>query len=142
MITLSNEQVIRLHRKIIETSGGDAGIRDAALLESALVSPLQTFEGADLYPTTPEKIARITYSLVSNHPFVDGNKRIGTFVLILLLELNNIDIVFSDDEVIHIGMSLATGEMNYDELLDILLKKILIRAKPSNWVSETTGTYG
>ncbi len=74
MIRLSNEKVLLLHRLITEKTGGDPNIRDIALLESALESAFATFDGVELYPTKQEKGARIGYSLISNHAFVDGNK--------------------------------------------------------------------
>jgi len=77
MTVLNKEQVKNLHRVLIDQTGGADGIRDEGLLESALFSPFQTFEGKELYSSTAAKIARIAYSLVNNHPFVDGNKRIG-----------------------------------------------------------------
>ena len=88
MITLTNEQVKRLHKKLLDATGGLDGLRDEAMLESALSASFQTFDGLELYPSTAEKISRIAYGLVRNHPFVDGNKRIGTYVMAILLELN------------------------------------------------------
>lgn len=88
MITLDKEQIKRLHKKLIDATGGLDGLRDEAMLESALSAAFQTFDGRELYPSTTSKIARIAYSLVCNHPFVDGNKRIGTYVMLMLLELN------------------------------------------------------
>ena len=68
------------------------------------------------------KIARIAYSLVANHPFIDGHKRIGTYVLLVLLELNHFDIDLSDAEIIEIGLGMANGSMDDKQLLDHLLK--------------------
>jgi len=122
MITLSKEQVKQLYVKMIEATGGSYGIRNEALLDSALAAPFQTFDNVELYPSAVAKIARITYSLVCNHPFVDGNKRIGTFVMLVLLELNHIEADFSDADIIRIGMELAAGKMDYQQLLDLILK--------------------
>ena len=121
MITLSKEQVKRLHSKMIKATGGPDGIRDEGLLDSALSAPLQTFDGIELYTSIIAKIARIAYSLVCNHPFVDGNKRIGTYVMLVLLELNHIEVDFSDNDVIRIGLELAAGKMNYPKLLELIL---------------------
>jgi death-on-curing protein len=123
MITLNNEQVKRLHKKLLAETGGLDGIRDEALLDSALAAPFQTFDGVDLYSSTAAKIAHIAYSLVRNHPFVDGNKRIGTYVMLILLELNNIQADFTDDDIICIGLELAQGNMNDKQLLDIILER-------------------
>ena len=124
MITLTHEQIKRLHKKMINASGGPDGIRDEALLDSALSAAFQTFDGIELYPSTIVKIARITYGLVCNHPFIDGNKRIGIYVMLVLLELNRIETDFSDEDVIHIGLELASGNMNDKQLLDFILKHI------------------
>ena len=122
MIMLSREQIKRLHIKMVKSTGGLDGIRDEALLDSALSAAFQTFDGIELYPSTAAKIARIAYGLVCNHPFIDGNKRIGTFVMMVLLDLNHIETVFSDDNVIRIGLELASGNMDDKRLLEIILE--------------------
>ena len=142
MITLSIEQVIRLHRRLIEDTGGEDGIRDEALLESALICPLQTFDGEDLYPSTPEKIAGIAFSLISNHPFVDGNKRIGTCVMLILLELNQIAADFDDDEIINIGIGVASGRINCAQLLGLIERRIFTQSRTGFWLSEEQYSYG
>jgi death-on-curing protein len=97
-------------------------MRDENLLESALSNPFQIFDGIELYPSTAAKTARIAYGLVCNHPFVDGNKRIGTYVMLVLLELNRIEADFSDDNVIRISLELADGSMSDRQLLDLILE--------------------
>ena len=92
------------------------------MLDSALSVAFQTFGGVELYPSAAAKIARIAYGLVCNHPFVDGNKRIGTYVMMILLDLNHIDADFTDDDVIRIGLELADGKMSDKQLLDIILE--------------------
>jgi death-on-curing protein len=124
MITLNLEQVKRLHKKMVAATGGLDGIRDESMLDSALSVAFQTFDGIELYPSTTAKIARIAYGLVCNHPFVDGNKRIGTYVMMVLLELNQIEVNFTDDDVIRIGLELANGEMNDKQLLDLILERL------------------
>jgi len=79
----------------------------------------------ELYPSTIAKIARIAYSLVCNHPFVDGNKRIGVYVMLVLLELNHIETEFSDDDVILIGLELADGKMDYDRLVKLIMERVI-----------------
>ncbi len=122
MIKFSTEKVLLLHKLITEETGGDPSIRDIQLLESALEAAFQTFDGKDLYPTKEEKGARLGYTLISNHAFVDGNKRIGMYVLMTFLETNGIKIRPSNDEVARVGISVATGDMKYEELLDWILK--------------------
>ena len=117
MIRFSREKVLLLHQLVIEETGGAADVRDLDLLDSALASAFQTFDGKELYPTKEEKAARIGYSLISNHAFVDGNKRIGMYVLLTFLETNGIRLHPSVDEVARIGFAVARGEMDYDGLL-------------------------
>ena len=116
MIKFSREKVLLLHKLIAEETGGDANVRDIALLESALESAFQTFDGKELYPTKEEKAARIAYALIANHAFVDGNKRIGMYVLLTFLEVNGIRIYPSVDEVVRVGLAVASGEMKYEQL--------------------------
>ena len=120
MIKFSQEKVLLLHKLITEETGGDPNIRDFDfdLLDSALESAFQTFDGAELYPTKEEKGARIGYALISNHAFVDGNKRIGMYVLLTFLEVNGIRIHPTVDDVVRVGLAVASGEMKYDELLE------------------------
>lgn len=118
MIKFSREKVLLLHQIISQATGGDSNLRDINLLDSALESAFLSFDGADLYPTKEEKAAKLGYSLISNHAFVDGNKRIGMYVLLTFLETNGIKIRPSNDEVARVGLAVAAGEMNYEELLD------------------------
>ena len=122
MIILSKKQVVKLHRKLLDKTGGLDEVRDEGLLESALASAFHTFDGAELYPSTVAKISRIAFSLISNHPFVDGNKRIGTYVMLVLLELNNISVDFTDDDIIRIGLGIANDTMSDLELLNLILE--------------------
>ena len=121
MIKFSQEKVLLLHKLITEETGGDPNIRDLALLDSALESAFQTFDGQELYPTKEKKGARIGYALISNHAFVDGNKRIGMYVLLTFLEVNGIRIYPSEEEVVRVGLEVASGKMEYAELLEWIL---------------------
>lgn len=107
MIKLTKEQVISMHSSLIGATGGTDGVRDEGLLESALESAFQIFGGIDIYPSLIQKAARIAYSLVSNHPFVDGNKRIGIHVMLVFLALNGIEISCTQNELVTIGLLLA-----------------------------------
>ena len=122
MIKFSQEKILLLHKLITEETGGDPNIRDLALLDSALESAFQTFDGQELYPTKEEKGARIGYALISNHAFVDGNKRIGMYVLLTFLEVNGIRIYPSEEEVVRVGLAVASGEMKYEEILEWILE--------------------
>ena len=118
MIKFSQERVLLLHKLITAETGGDPNVRDIALLNSALESAFQTFDGQELYPTKEEKGARIGYALISNHAFVDGNKRIGMYVLLTFLETNGIKIHPTVDDVARVGLAVAAGEMQYEDLLE------------------------
>ena len=122
MIKFSKEKVLLLHKLITEETGGDPNVRDIALLDSALESAFQTFDGMELYPSKEEKAARIGYALISNHAFVDGNKRIGMYVLLTFLETNGIRIHPTVDDVARVGLAVASGQMKYDELLEWILE--------------------
>ena len=117
MKTLSKEQVLRLHNALLETFGGTAGVRDDGLLESALNAPFATFGGQYLYPSIQAKAAQLGFGLVCNHPFVDGNKRIGMYVMLTFLEVNGIHMECTNEEVVEAGLSVASGTMDYDSLL-------------------------
>ena len=117
MIKFSEEKVLLLHKLISEETGGDPNIRDIALLNSALESAFATFGGEDLYPTKQEKGARLGFSLIANHAFVDGNKRIGMFVLLTFLEVNGVKLRPTNAEVARVGLAVAAGERKYEELL-------------------------
>ncbi|MBQ1260827.1 MAG: type II toxin-antitoxin system death-on-curing family toxin [Clostridia bacterium] len=122
MIKFSQDKVLLLHRLITEATGGDPNVRDTDLLNSALESAFATFDGEELYPTKEEKGARLAYALISNHAFVDGNKRIGMYVLLTFLEVNGIKIRPSNEEVARVGLAVAAGEMKYEQLLDWILE--------------------
>ena len=109
MKLLTLDQIIILHEKLIIQTGGSVGIRDKGLIESARLRAMATFDGVDLYKTNEEKIAIMTHSLISNHGFVDGNKRIGIAVMLMLTRMNQITIVFSQDELILLGLNIANG---------------------------------
>ena len=121
MIRFSEEKVKLLYQLMVEATGGTFGIRDKNLLNSALKGIFQTFDGKDLYPSKEEKGAMLGYSLISNHAFVDGNKRIGVYVMLTFLEVNGIRIDCSDEELITLGLGLAAGEIGYEGLLDWIL---------------------
>ena len=108
---LSLEQLLRLQRQIIEQSGGAHGLRDQAGLESALAQSGMSFGGADLYPDVIAKAAALGFSLICNHPFVDGNKRIGHAAMEICLLLNGLEIQADVDEQERVILAVAAGEM-------------------------------
>lgn len=117
MIKFSREKVLLLHKLIAEETGGGIGVRDEALLDSALEAAFAGFGDKEFYPTKEEKAARLGYALISNHAFVDGNKRIGMYVMLTFLEVNGIYMSCTNDEVVEMGLGLADGSIGYDALL-------------------------
>lgn len=95
MICLTKNQILLLHNQLIMETGGLAGVKDEGMLESAINAPFQTFDGVDMYPTIQHKAARLCFGIVKNHPFVDGNKRIGAHAMLVFLELNGFDLKYS-----------------------------------------------
>ena len=92
------------------------GIRDEGLLEAALENAFASFGGAEFYPSKEEKGARLGYELISNHAFVDGNKRIGMYVMLTFLEVNGIRLECTNEEVAEVGLAVAAGQMKYEAL--------------------------
>ena len=117
MIKMSVEKVKLLHQLMAEETGGSVGVRDEGLLDSAIQSIYQTFGGKELYPTKEEKGARLGYSLISNHSFLDGNKRIGMHVMLTFLEVNGIRLECTNEDIVKAGLGVASGEMDYEDLL-------------------------
>ena len=117
MIKFSKEKVLLLHKLIAQETGGSLGVRDEGLLESALEAAFSGFGDEEFYPTKEEKGARLGYNLISNHAFVDVNKRIGMYVMLTFLEVNGIHMDCNNDDVSQTGLAVASGKMDYDALL-------------------------
>ena len=117
MIKLSKEKVLLLHQLIAEATGGSIGLRDEGLLEAALESAYAGFGNVEFFPTKEEKGAKLGYELISNHAFLDGNKRIGIYVMMTFLEINGIPLRCSNDEIVRVGLAAADGSMSYEQLL-------------------------
>lgn len=117
MIKMEKEKVLLLHQMIAQETGGGIGVRDVGLLESALSNAYATFGGEELYKTKEEKAASLGFSLISNHAFVDGNKRIGVYVMLTFLEAEGIKMHCTNDDVVNLALSVASGKMKYEEIL-------------------------
>ena len=124
MSYLSRDKVLALHRRIIETSGGSMGVRDYSGLESAIAQPRMTFGGEDLYPTVVEKAAALCFSLIQNHPFVDGNKRVGHAAMEVSLIFNGYIIDATVDIQEQIILGIASGEVSREQLVEWLTAHI------------------
>jgi death-on-curing protein len=112
---LTVEEVLELHRLALEQSGGLGGVRDLGGLDSALAQPQMAFGGQELYPSLAEKAAALGFSLVCNHPFVDGNKRIGHVAMETFLVLNGWELAAGVDEQEQVILRLAAGALQRDE---------------------------
>ena len=117
MIRFSRDKVLLLHQLLIAETGGAQQVRDMGLLDSALEGAFSTFDGEALYPSKEEKAAWLGYALISNHAFMDGNKRIGMYVMLTFLEVNGVAMNLSNQDVVDAGLAVASGEMKYQQLL-------------------------
>jgi len=116
MIKLDTNQVLFLHGLMYKETGGSSVLRDTGILESAIYHAYASFEGKDLYPAIEEKAARQAYGIIRNHPFLDGNKRTGLFVMLILLELNGIKLNFSQSELVELGIGIADGNIDSGQI--------------------------
>lgn len=121
MIRLSKSQILLLHEQLIVETGGSSGLRDEEMLDSALNAPFQTFGGEDVYPSLQQKAARLCFGLVKNHPFIDGNKRIGAHVMLVFLALNGIELQHTQTELSDVILQLAAGTIQSSDLLNWIL---------------------
>lgn len=122
MTRLSRRQILLLHGQLLTETGGADGIRDDNLLDAALESPYSGFQDTQFYPSIEAKAARLAFGLVNNHPFVDGNKRIGVLAMLVLLDLNGVALHVSDDDLIWLGLALAKGDVDTAGVLDWIRK--------------------
>ena len=121
MITLTVSEILRLHQKLLDATGGLSGTRDLGLLESAVYSANQVFGEEEAYPTVEQRAARLAYAITQNHPFVDGNKRIGAHAMLVFLALNGIELQYLQTELSDIILQLAAGEIESADLLHWIL---------------------
>lgn len=110
------EDILIFHKKIIEQTGGSNGIRDIGLITSALNRGTATFDGTDLYKDIEEKVSVITHGLIKNHGFIDGNKRIGVAVMLLLLRVNNVGVSYTQDELVQLGLGVADDTLDEKDI--------------------------
>jgi death-on-curing protein len=113
---LTINEVLLLHARLIQLTGGSRGVRDMGLLESALARPRSTFDGIDLYPDLWAKAAALIHSLAQNHPFIDGNKRTAFAATGIFLELNGHRLVCSNDEAVDFVHRVISGQMALEDM--------------------------
>ena len=122
MIRLSKEQVILLHERLIEVTGGSNGVRDEGMLDSALANPFQSFGGEELYPGVETKAAQLCFGIVKNHPMVDGNKRSGVHVMLVFLALNGYELSYTQKELSDVILDLASGKITAEDMLQWIME--------------------
>lgn len=110
MNVLTKRQILLLHTQLIHQSGGSDGVRDEGMLDSAINQPFQTYADIELYPSIIDKAVRLGYGLITNHPFIDGNKRIGTHAMLVLLGINEIELQYDDEDLINLILKIAAGK--------------------------------
>ena len=124
MTKFSREKVLLLHQLIAQETGGEVGLRDQSLLDAALAAAFAGVADREFYPSKEEKAAKLGFDLISNHAFLDGNKRIGMYVMLTFLEANGIGVEADNEEVASVGLAVASGTMPYEALLDWVRKHI------------------
>lgn len=117
MIILSTQKILQLHHFLIQETGGLDDLRDEGLLDSAAQGPFATFDGQELYPNLEQKAAKLGYMLAKNHAFLDGNKRIGTYAMLVFLDVNGVIMEYSDNDLVSLGFGIADGSLNYEDVL-------------------------
>ena len=122
MIVLTVDEIVLIHGKLLQATGGTPGLRDPGLLESAVLGINAGFGDSEQYPTVEKKAARLAFALVSNHAFVDGNKRVGMLAMLMLLGLNNVTLRYTQEELIQLGLDVASGRAKYENILDWILR--------------------
>ncbi len=120
MIRLTKQQVLSVHEMMIKATGGLSGTRDIGLLQSALNAPFQAFGGKEIYPSLLSKAAAMCRSFISNHPFIDGNKRTGIHVMLIFLEVNGVQPDYTQEELIDLGLGIAAGNLDVNDILNWL----------------------
>lgn len=129
MYSLTLHDVLELHRQVGAQSGGAVGVLSLPALESALAQPWMTFDGMELYPTLVEKAAVLGYFLISNHPFIDGNKRTGHAAMEVFLMLNGFEIQAPVDEQERVILQVAAGESNREKFTEWLRLHVVARGE-------------
>jgi death-on-curing protein len=125
VLYLSIGEVVELHRRVIAQSGGSSGVRDYGRLESSVLEPLQTFDNRDLYPSVIDKAAALGYFLIQNHPFLDGNKRVGHAALETVLVLNGWELAASAEEQEQIILAVASSKVSREDFAVWVLRHSL-----------------
>jgi death-on-curing protein len=124
VIFLTVGEIITLHSKLIAATGGNGGLLNMGILESAVLNCCQTFDGEDLYPGVIEKAARLAFCVCANHPFVDGNKRVAVAALLTILRLNDVVISYTRKELVALGLAVADGSLDYKDIVEWIRSRL------------------
>lgn len=124
MKIITGEQVLAIHSRLVAQTGGTDGVREDGLLESALLSPFQTFGGVAVYDSIYAKAAQLGFSLIKNHPFLDGNKRTGVHIMLVFLALNGVELSYTQKELYSMVLSVAEGSNGRDEVADWITRHL------------------
>ena len=115
------DDIIYAHELLIKSTGGINGVRDMGLLESAVASPFASYDGFMPYPTVKEQAGRLCYGIIKNHPFIDGNKRVGIMVMITFLEAHGIMLNCLNDDLVQLGLSVTDGTFDEKDILEFII---------------------
>lgn len=121
MKKLTKNQILKLHTELIKATGGTDGLRDEALLDSALNAPFQGFGETDVYPSIQQKAARLGFGLIKNHAFTDGNKRIGVHAMLVFLMVNGIELSYTQKELSDMVLKVASGELSFESMINWII---------------------
>jgi len=122
MNRLPKDDVLSLHAALLAEYGGADGIRDEGLLDSAIHAPFQTFNGENLYSSLQSKAASLGFGLIKNHPFIDGNKRIGAHVMLVFLAVNGVELEYTQQDLIDVVLAVASGKVSMAGLAEWILQ--------------------
>lgn len=121
MKKLTKNQILKLHTELIKATGGTDGLRDEALLDSALNAPFQSFDETDVYPSIQQKAARLGFGLIKNHDFTDGNKRIGVHAMLVFLMVNGIELSYTQEGLSDMVLKVASGELSFESMFNWII---------------------
>ena len=122
MNRLTKKDILQLHSELVSEFGGADGVRDEGLVDSAIHAPFQTFNGESLYSSLQSKAASLGFGLIKNHPFIDGNKRIGAHVMLVFLAINGVELEYTQQELIDVVLVVASGEASMAGLAEWILQ--------------------
>lgn len=131
-MTISLDEVLFIHSLTLKKTGGLPGVKDMGLLESAVASTFNSFDGVDNYPSVLDKATHLAFSIIKNHAFNDGNKRTGVGCMLLFLTLSGVNLKFEKDELVDLGLGIAKGDYGFDEIKQWILEHVTSKTNDEN----------